>query len=306
MGLQITPRELAPSKSYTEVPRTSQTNTKYNPINPPTITQPLVVDTPPPTAELVSQIHPLPTMENVVSQDTNLSPVLTLTIKNPLIRTNIMGKQLWRTKPSDPTPSPGPSTEVTCEESHLSPSPPTPPMECFRRHEHRGNKKSNWSLTPKREVIIMGASNISRLPLIHNLKIQVDSFPGANMAQATHLIKRKTPTSPETKIVILCFGLNDRNTVTPETLNHDLQDLLSAAHNTFPNAKIHVPLINASMRLPFKAYRNITLLNAAIKRIPGYLEKMDTRDYITADDNIHWTPKTANLMWKNWRSSLDL
>ncbi|KAF3852866.1 hypothetical protein F7725_006221 [Dissostichus mawsoni] len=46
------------------------------------------------------------------------------------------------------------------------------------RHEHRGNKARNWSLSPSREVLILGASNISRLPLIHDLRVQVDSFRG--------------------------------------------------------------------------------------------------------------------------------
>ncbi|KAJ4946245.1 hypothetical protein JOQ06_023913 [Pogonophryne albipinna] len=61
------------------------------------------------------------------------------------------------------------------------------------------NKKGNWSLTSSREIIIMGSSNIARLPFINDKRIQVDSYPGAKLSHAVHIIKYKTPTSPDTR-----------------------------------------------------------------------------------------------------------
>ncbi|TNN30976.1 hypothetical protein EYF80_058873 [Liparis tanakae] len=46
-------------------------------------------------------------------------------------------------------------------------------------------------------------------------RVQVDSYPGCNMAHATYLLRNKTPTSPSTKTVILHFGLNDKSRSNP-------------------------------------------------------------------------------------------
>ncbi|KAK1905900.1 Regulator of G-protein signaling 9-binding protein [Dissostichus eleginoides] len=61
--------------------------------------------------------------------------------------------------------------------------------------QHGGNKTLNWNLTPSREVLILGESNIARLPLVPDSRVQVDSFPGENLSQAATLIRYKTPTS---------------------------------------------------------------------------------------------------------------
>ncbi|KAI4830681.1 hypothetical protein KUCAC02_002297 [Chaenocephalus aceratus] len=62
-----------------------------------------------------------------------------------------------------------------------------------------------------REVLILGASNISRLPLVHDPRVQVDSFPGANLTQAATIIRKNTVTSPGLQKVVLLFGLSDWN-----------------------------------------------------------------------------------------------
>lgn len=81
----------------------------------------------------------------------------------------------------------------------------------FERQEHHQNKYKNWSLTPKKPILLLGASNLSHLPRIKNDKVQVVSYPGAKLEHAHHIIKNKTPTAPEVQQVILHFGLNNRN-----------------------------------------------------------------------------------------------
>ncbi|KAI4799873.1 hypothetical protein KUCAC02_016412 [Chaenocephalus aceratus] len=190
-----------------------------------------------------------------------------------------------------------PPTSLTTEDYNL---PPTSPTNLATRHEHHGDKKKNWSLTPSREVLIIGSSNISRIPPINNEKIQVDSYPGANLIQAAHLIKYTTPTSEDTKEVLLCFGVNDRNTENIAILDNNLTQLLSSAKKTFPN--IHIPSINFSPGLPLIT----TIRNTLIERTPGHISQLDMKDFSTERDQVHWTQETAKKMWDHWRSSLPL
>ncbi|KAL3048734.1 hypothetical protein OYC64_007319 [Pagothenia borchgrevinki] len=184
--------------------------------------------------------------------------------------------------------------------------PPTPIKSLATRHEHHGNKKKNWSLTPNREILIIGSSNISRLPPIQDMKIQVDSYPGANLIQRIHILKYKTPTTVNTKKVILCFGLNDRNQDNTALLKNNMNQLLSSARDTFPNATLHIPSINSSSQLPLRAIRNIANPNQIIEQTPGHITKLDGRDFTTGRDLIHWTSGTARKMWDHWRRSLNL
>jgi len=66
----------------------------------------------------------------------------------------------------------------------------------FCRHDHGGNKTLNWSLSPTRPVLIVGASNMGRLPLVLDPEVQVDCFPGARVSHALHLLRHRTP-SPQ-------------------------------------------------------------------------------------------------------------
>lgn len=59
-------------------------------------------------------------------------------------------------------------------------------------HPYLGNKFLNWNLKPIGPIIIMGDSNILRLPPIGYNGIQIDSYPGAKIMHAEHIIKHKT------------------------------------------------------------------------------------------------------------------
>jgi hypothetical protein len=146
---------------------------------------------------------------------------------------------------SDNTP-PGRSKPLTLADFEL---PPSPPLDLFTHHAHKGNNNLNWNLEPTRKIIVMGDSNMSRLPLIMDEWVQVDCFPGANLSQAVHLLKHNTPTSDAVEKVILSFGINDRNRGNTSLLDDSLRRLYSAAKATFPNALVHIPVINASRDL---------------------------------------------------------
>lgn len=176
----------------------------------------------------------------------------------------------------------------------------------FQRHEHRGNKSLNWTLSPTRPILIVGDSNLARLPLIQNLQVQVDCYPGANLAQAAHLIRYNTPISNEVQQVILSFGINDKDQNNVTLLTQRLQRLLSAASLTFPLAEIFVPLINFSRDLAPTMQRNLKHLNRVIKTSTRYVTNIPQRLFLTCRDNVHWTPSTAKTICNHWQSFLGL
>ncbi|KAK1900737.1 Fructose-16-bisphosphatase class 1 1 [Dissostichus eleginoides] len=307
MGIRISLR-----RPYYSRPTAPSPHPKNSTTQQPTNEQPPIGDTIPsltssilPNTGLSSTTelrHPRPTTVDIVPQGLDISPTITRIPASLHLPSGTPVKPLL-TKTTHPEPEPCRFRPLTLEDPNLL---PTPPKNLATRHEYLGNKKENWSLTPSREVLVIGDSNISRLPPINDTRIQVDGYPGANLIQAIHLIKYKTPTSTDTKKVLLGFGLNDRNKNNTSILNNNLNQLLSSARDTFPNATIHIPSINFSVKLPLRAVRNIANLNKIVEQIPGHVTKLGGSDFTTGDDLIHWTPNTAKKMRDHWRSSLGL
>lgn len=115
----------------------------------------------------------------------------------------------------------------------------------------------NWFLTPTRPVLIIGDSNMGRLPLIRNSRVQVDCFPGARINNALYLLKYKTPVSPRVELVIVHFGLNDRATRDCIALVRELRQLHITTCSTFPEAKVQMAMINIPPDMGTREVRNI-------------------------------------------------
>lgn len=80
----------------------------------------------------------------------------------------------------------------------------------FERQEHRQNKLENWSLTPKKPIILLGDSNLTHLPKMKNEKVKIVSYPGAKLEHIFHILKNKTNMAPEVHVIVLYFGINNR------------------------------------------------------------------------------------------------
>lgn len=172
-------------------------------------------------------------------------------------------------------------------------------------HTHQGNGFENWTLEPRRPIIIIGDSNIEKLPHTEDDRIQTDCYPGAKITHAVHIIKHKTPREPLVTTVILSFGISDRETSNPSWLEKPLGSLFNAAKVKFPNALIYMPLINFSKNLPPQIQRNITQLNLMIKSRNAFIPRLDKDNFKTLPDNIHWTPDTAYNMLTHWLNFLE-
>lgn len=166
-------------------------------------------------------------------------------------------------------------------------------------------ERNKWDLLPRRPMLILGDMNISRLPHITDHRIQTDAYPGAKIAHAGYLLRHKTTITKQATTVILAFGFEDRTTPNPNLLVKPIENLLSAAKNAFPNARIYIPLINYNNNLPIQTQKTLARINDIIKSQKAFIPQLEKTTFETLPDNIHWTTNTASHMWNHWKSFLE-
>ncbi len=174
-------------------------------------------------------------------------------------------------------------------------------------HPHTSRKLQDWRLKVEKPNIIIGDSNLSRVPVFEDADLQVDSFPGATCLHITTLL-RKLSIQPQVERVVLSVGLNNclREQNTP-TAWKQIQQMVKTATSTFPMASIYVPLIHYSERLPQIQQSLIKELNIKIKEKLLHLHRLDRAKY-EADpkDPLHWTKETADHILKHWLNQLNM
>lgn len=194
---------------------------------------------------------------------------------------------------------------------HLQPQPqpqpkPTHPSQKPFYHKARPNYKvADWNIEGHTPTLIIGDSNLNRIPPFNNPNIQVDSYPGATFY---HFIKvlEKTPIHTDTATVVISVGLNNKDHDPFQTSLKQLSGMHKEAKKTFPNATIYIPVISHSPLLTPQQKRNLKLINAYITtNFPTLLEiPQDT--FHTTTDLIHWTSTTADLIFQHWCRQLHL
>ncbi|XP_064871302.1 uncharacterized protein LOC135568447, partial [Oncorhynchus nerka] len=103
---------------------------------------------------------------------------------------------------------------ITPPQPHLQPQPhpkPTHPSQKPFYHKARPNYKvADWNIEGHTPTLIIGDSNLNRVPPFNNPNIQVDSYPGATFY---HFIKvlEKTPIHTDTATVVISVGLNNKD-----------------------------------------------------------------------------------------------
>ena len=176
-----------------------------------------------------------------------------------------------------------------------------------RVHPRTTRKLKAWTLTVTKPVLIIGDSNLARIPPFTDPNVQIDSYPGAQIHHITELI-RKIPTTPAASEVILSVGLNNGlRTLQPLTNDKQLQQLFSIARSRFPQARVRFPVINFSNRLEREQKQVLEQLNRSIIKRNAYLPEINSLLFqVSPRDPIHWTAKTAQTMLNHWRSELNL
>ncbi|KAK2811578.1 hypothetical protein Q5P01_000179 [Channa striata] len=183
----------------------------------------------------------------------------------------------------------------------------TPRLSMYKpyRHMNTDHKLIDWTINITKKWIIMGDSNVARLPVHSIPDLQIDSYPGANFRHAEAILA-KTPRQEWVEKVVLAFGLNSRAQKAKETAVKQMQAALRVAKNKFPFAEIWIPLVNFSSSLPPDEVDTLQKLNAHVSRNMPFIEPLGDGDFQTEEDQIHWTQATARAMFRHWCSFLNL
>lgn len=163
--------------------------------------------------------------------------------------------------------------------------------------------KLEWNLEVITSVVVVGDSNLARIPSFENADIQVDSFPRSACHHLHESLKKFKPVK-EVREVVLSVGLN--NSLLLATTDKQLVLLVNMAKQTFPNAKIRVPVINYSDRLDADQKHLLESINNTIIKKYDFLNDINKLHFQVTQDNVHWTPSTAKMIFEAWTDQLNL
>ena len=174
-------------------------------------------------------------------------------------------------------------------------------------HHHTDRKIVEWNITIHKPIVILGASNLARIPRFTHPKVQVDSFPGATCNHVREVLRKHTTQLPQVETVVLSLGLNNclkRQSIT--TAWKQLQQLLKTSEWLFPEAQIYVPVINFSNRLLREQQVLLEQLNHIIIQRCQYLPDINPLTFHTEPrDPVHWTKDTASRILNSWLDQLN-
>lgn len=231
--------------------------------------------------------------DQVVRQDTTpiLAPVSSPAIPVQIRPENQIAVQVHRTQTQD---------------NGLTHTP-QPPLVRVRRHVKTGRKMVEWGLSVSKKWLILGDSNLSRIPGFSIPDLQIESYPGANFRHA-QAIMEKAIIHTQVEKVVLSFGLNCRGQKAKETSIRQMQAALRTAKKQFPYSELWIPVINFSTSLPRKEQLTLGQLNTHIRKYVPYIPQLNEDQFHTEQDNVHWTTETAKSMllhwaaWLNWQT----
>lgn len=168
------------------------------------------------------------------------------------------------------------------------------------KHKHTDRKMMEWELEVTKKWLIIGDSNIAKMP-DHSVKdLQIESYPGANFRHAQAILEKAVTKISHVEKVVLSFGINSRDQRAKETAVKQMQAALRTAKTAFPFAELWIPLINFSSDLPTKQQGTLQILNGHITRNMPFIPLLDRKKFKTENDNIHWTKETATEMLQHW------
>ena len=170
-------------------------------------------------------------------------------------------------------------------------------------HRVTRGTKGSWSLEPKRKILIVGDSNLAKIPTFTQEDLQIESYPGMKFHHTADVLER-TPRNQQVSHCIISVGINDRNRRGIDHTKKALSKTVKEAKRAFPCASIFVPLINYSTGLPTTEKQQLDKINREIQK-KTHIPKLDQREFKTGQDNVHWLPETASAILAHWLCSLN-
>lgn len=183
---------------------------------------------------------------------------------------------------------------------------PEPSRFQVRRHVNTQRKLTDWDLVVTKKWLLIGDSNLSRIPDFFYKDLQVESYPGGHFRHAQALMEKTWP--PKDLIVeriILSFGMNSRSNKSKETTVKNLQGAIRSTRRKFPYAEIWVPLVNFSSQLPDEEKENLRTLNDHVERNMGFIPLLPESRFQVEADDVHWTEDTGRSMLDHWMHFLN-
>ena len=211
-------------------------------------------------------------------------------------RRNSEGNQ---TTPERPTEDTTTQRETPAQEETNQTEPREP-------RSWRGGSKANkqrWRFVPDRNIIIIGDSNLNRIPTITDDRIQIESYAGMNLEWAEAVLS-KAETNETATHLILSVGINNMGQKTKKTSHTALKKLRETAKRKFPYADRRIALINYTEDLDQDPKDILQSLNEEIRKEP-HLPELPANNFETESDNIHWKEDTAKAMLQHWINSLN-
>ena len=186
--------------------------------------------------------------------------------------------------------------------THNTPQDPSTHAPTYGPTRHINTTK-NWSLCARKKWLVVGDSNLSRIPPFQIPDLQMDSFLRATFKHIEGVFsKMNTVTSTET--VVLSLGLNNRSQRS-QTATSELRRLINTTQKKFPLADIWVLVIKFSRTLPHQEQTNFHDLNNFIGSNLNSIPKLSRSEFSTERDGIRWTHTTASRMLKHWALNLN-
>lgn len=195
---------------------------------------------------------------------------------------------------------------VTLEKIPQAPRTPTTPSvgrPC--RHINTERKQIDWSLNLKKRYVIIGDSNVSRIPAFGIPDLQIDSFPGAKFQHAGNLVERAT-VALEPEILIMSFGINNRTQRCFTRASQEIHRAYRLARTRLPHTEILIPVINFSDLLAQEEQILLQEINEYIKSNINFLDALPSHQFEVERDMVHWTSDTARAILEHWVRALNL
>ena len=186
------------------------------------------------------------------------------------------------------------------------PGPQTPLSTYHKIERGSGMSKRDWRLEPRRPVLVVGDSQLERIPPLVDKRVQVDAFPGATLYNGTMILEALGRSHMEVRRVILSFGFNDRSTSTADTFKRNMKHLLDTAGKRFPEAMVFIASIPYSSDLPKPERDKLECFNGIINDHTYRLKSPPPEQVRYGADGIHWSPISAMFIWNHWRNQIFL
>ncbi len=196
--------------------------------------------------------------------------------------------------------------EINCMVEKVLPQEPETPKSIGRpnKHVYTNKKNQDWSLNLKKKYVIIGDSNVARIPIFDDVDLQIDCFPGAKFQHAGNLMEKAT-IAVEPEVLIFSFGINNRAQRCIGTTTKEIQRTYRMARRRLPHTELHFPIINFSEDLPWEEQMYLDQINDYIRDKLIHIMKLPTERFKVERDLIHWTPETAKAMLEHWINNLN-